>query len=131
MSTQSIDSAEIPLREQISHLELEVAVLRRAIGAQRYWQELFRSTVKQFKDDKAWRLHVRTEFAEVPKEHKLWKAIHLVLNAQIALEHLAAKSPGMSPSEREFNTGRESALEDFQNVLLEIWATANPDAQTS
>ncbi len=63
--------------------------------------------------------------SSMPVGGDAWMAIMLLLEKARAIEHMAAKRPGISNDDRNFNTGRESALEDFEHILMQAKAEAS------
>jgi hypothetical protein len=64
---------------------------------------------------------VRKAFEGISEEHPVWKAFMLSLEAQIAQEHLNVRA-ARDHREQDNCLGRETALEDYQAMILEQFA---------
>jgi hypothetical protein len=63
---------------------------------------------------------IRSGFSAATPEHTVLLAVLLLLEGCLAVEHAAAKQPNISNDARNFNTGREAALEDFKASIMQM-----------
>lgn len=106
--------------QRIGELEAEVSHLRKILDTKRSLAEVF----NRFGMKQEYRF-VQEKMAGCSESNNVWLAVMALLRQTIFTEHLAARSHNLSNEEVRYNLGRETALEDFQTNLLDVWAQAN------
>ncbi len=107
-------------QEEIQHLKQEVARLEGSLESMLDIHERLRGLMKM--QDPEHRQILASGLSSLPIGGDAWMAVMLLLEKARAIEHGAAKRPGISNDDRNFNTGRESALEDFAHILMQARA---------
>ena len=57
----------------------------------------------------------------IDRDNPQWRALHALLQAQIAIEREALLVPNLGDEGAHFNRGRVAALEQFQDELMRAW----------
>lgn len=121
MSTVTATGAsEIEMGRRIDELENELATLRRVLDTKNHFKQMF----ARFSFEKYDRL-VKEKLQAVSETNHVFVAVQALLDKSILADHIAARDDTQTNEQMRSNLGRESALEDFRNNLLEIWAEAN------
>lgn len=129
MSTKTVSTTyeiERQYEDQIAKLRDENCALKWAIETRVNMETMF----SRYNDDTISK-SIDAGLTGVSDTHNVWQAIHALLRQHIRIEHDAARAPDLSNESLRYNIGRESALEDFQNILYRRWAAANKPGKSS
>ena len=111
--------------DRVLELESENASLRRVAGIRKTLAESFRQLGYDDKSIKERRRFILEKLAACSPENHVWLGVHAVLDDMITLSHGHIHDPSASNEVLRYNSGRESALEDFRNILIASWTAAN------
>lgn len=118
--------SEIEMGKRIGELETEVALLRRVLDTKQHLTEVF-----QRYDANREQHEINAKLLGCSETNHVWVAVHSLLRQFIRMAHANARDPRLTNDGMRYCLGAETALEDFQNNLIEAWAIANKPANGS